>query len=168
MWYGVHSVEAAERAAKQNLNMISLDSAKDTRSFNDKFRETWCTLHGDQPTPKLGLSRFIVIADTDREALTIARRAYPVWHSNFYFLARLSGRMPAHPRSPKFDKMMELGQAVAGNATTVYEFLQREVAASAANYLVGQFAFGDLTLAESLRTVELFQKEVMPKMKGNA
>ncbi len=41
MWYGVHSVEAAERAARQNLNMISLDSAKDTRSFNDKFREVW-------------------------------------------------------------------------------------------------------------------------------
>ena len=40
MWYGVHSVEAAERAARQNLNMISLDSAKDTRSFNGKFRET--------------------------------------------------------------------------------------------------------------------------------
>jgi alkanesulfonate monooxygenase SsuD/methylene tetrahydromethanopterin reductase-like flavin-dependent oxidoreductase (luciferase family) len=32
MWYGVHSVESAERAAKQDLNMVSLDSAKDTRS----------------------------------------------------------------------------------------------------------------------------------------
>ena len=53
--------------------------------------------------------------------------------------------------------MMEIGQAVAGSAPTVYRFLQREVDESAANYLVGQFAFGDLTLAESLRTVELFQ-----------
>jgi hypothetical protein len=64
--------------------------------------------------------------------------------------------------------MMELGQAVAGNAQTVCQFLQREVDDSAANYLVGQFAFGDLSLAESLRTVELFRKEVMPKMKGSA
>jgi len=88
-----------------------------------------------------------------------------VWHRNFYFLARLSGRMPAHPRSPEFDRMMELGQAVAGSAQTVYRFLQREVDESAANYLVGQFAFGDLSLAESLRTVELFQKHVMPKVK---
>ena len=70
--------------------------------------------------------------------------------------------------SPEFDRMMELGQAVAGNTQTVYRFLQREVDESAANYLVGQFAFGDLTLAESLRTVELFQKQVMPKMKGSA
>jgi len=164
MWYGVHSVEAAERGAQQNLNMVSLDSAADTRRFYDAFRAVWRALHGDKPTPKLGLSRFVVIAETDQEALAVARRAYPVWHRNFYFLARLSGRMPTHPRSPEFDRMMEVGQAVAGSALTVYQFLQRETKESAANYLVGQFAFGDLTLAESLRTVELFRKEVMPKM----
>src|SRR5262245_15488451 len=38
MWYGVHSVEAAERAARQGLNMVSLDSAKDTRSYHDGYR----------------------------------------------------------------------------------------------------------------------------------
>ena len=31
MWYGVHSVEAAERAAHQGLNIVSLDSADDTQ-----------------------------------------------------------------------------------------------------------------------------------------
>ena len=164
MWYGVHSVEAAERAAQQNLNMVSLDSAQDTRSFNDKYREVWRALHGAKPTGKLGLSRFIVIADTDQEALTIARRAYPVWHTNFYFLARLSGRMPAHPRAAEFDRMMEIGQAIAGTPATVRQFLQAQVDESAANYLVGQFAFGDLSLTESLRTVELFRNEVMPKL----
>ena len=45
----------------------------------------WRELHGDHPTPKLGVSRFIVIAESDQEALTIARRAYPMWH-HFYFL----------------------------------------------------------------------------------
>ena len=167
MWYGVHSVEAAERAAKQRLNMISLDSATETRSFNDKFRETWRTLNGDKPTPKLGLSRFIVIAETDNEALTVARRAYPVWHRNFYFLAHLSGRMPAHPRAPEFDQMMNIGQAIAGTPETVQRFLQGQIDESAANYLVGQFGFGDLSLAESLRSVELFQKAVMPKLKSS-
>jgi alkanesulfonate monooxygenase SsuD/methylene tetrahydromethanopterin reductase-like flavin-dependent oxidoreductase (luciferase family) len=166
MWYGVHSVEAAERAAQQNLNMVSLDSAQDTRSFNDKYREVWRALHGVKPTGKLGLSRFIVIADTDGEALAIARRAYPVWHRNFYFLARLSGRMPAHPRAPEFDRMMEIGQAIAGAPATVRQFLQAQVDESAANYLVGQFAFGDLSLTESLRTVDLFRNEVMPQLKS--
>jgi alkanesulfonate monooxygenase SsuD/methylene tetrahydromethanopterin reductase-like flavin-dependent oxidoreductase (luciferase family) len=164
MWYGVHSVEAAERAAKQSLNMVSLDSDKDTRAYNDSYRHVWRELHGDRPTPKLGVSRFIVIADSDQEALTIARRAYPVWHNHFYYLFYLLGGTPAHPRPAEFDKMMEIGQAVAGNPETVQTFLQAQLDESAANYLVGQFAFGDLTLEESLRTVELFKNEVMAKL----
>jgi alkanesulfonate monooxygenase SsuD/methylene tetrahydromethanopterin reductase-like flavin-dependent oxidoreductase (luciferase family) len=166
MWYGVHSVEAAERAAKQSLNMVSLDSAKDTRTYNDSYRRVWRELHGEQPTPKLGVSRFIVIADNDREALTIARRAYSVWHSHFYYLFYLLGGKPAHPRPAEFDKMMDIGHAVAGNPETVRRFLQAQLDQSAANYLVGQFAFGDLTLAESLRTVDLFKREVMATLSG--
>jgi len=164
MWYGVHSVQAAERAAKQSLNMVSLDSAKDTRSYNDKYRQVWSALHGTKPTPKLGVSRFIVIADSDQEALTIARRAYPVWHRSFYFLFSLRGGKPAHPRPAEFDKMMGIRQAIAGDPETAREFLQAQLAESGANYLVGQFAFGDLSLAESLRSVQLFSKHVMAKL----
>ena len=60
--------------------------------------------------------------------------------------------------------MMEIGQAIAGDPATVRQFLQAQVDESAANYLVGQFAFGDLSLAESLRSVELFRNQVMPKL----
>jgi alkanesulfonate monooxygenase SsuD/methylene tetrahydromethanopterin reductase-like flavin-dependent oxidoreductase (luciferase family) len=164
LWYGVHSVEAAERAAEQSLNMVSLDSAADTRRYHDKYREVWRRLCGDAPTPKLGISRFIVIAENGKEALAAACRAYPVWHKHFYYLYHLKGGKPAHPRPPEFEKMMERGQAVAGDPETVLRFLQRELAESASNYCVGQFAFGDLSLAESLRSVELFRKHVMPKL----
>jgi hypothetical protein len=34
------------------------------------------------------------------------------------------------------------------------------------NYFVGQFAFGDLTSTEVLRTIDLFAREVMPAL-GN-
>jgi alkanesulfonate monooxygenase SsuD/methylene tetrahydromethanopterin reductase-like flavin-dependent oxidoreductase (luciferase family) len=165
MWYGVHSVEAAERAAHQGLHMVSLDSAKDTLAYNDRYRQVWRQLHGDKaPTPKLGLSRFIVIAQNEQEALSAARRAYPIWHKHFYYLYSLRGGKPAHPRPPEFDKMMERGQAVAGSPDTVTKFLRAELDESATNYLVGQFAFGDLSLAESVRSVELFNQHVMPRL----
>ena len=168
MWYGVHSIEAAERAAHQALNMVSLDSAKDTRAYNDRYRQVWQQLHGDKtPTPKLGLSRFIVIAKNEQEALAAARRAYPVWHKHFYYLYYLRGGKPTHPRPAEFEKMMERGQAVAGNSDTVTKFLQAEIDESAANYLVGQFGFGDLSLAESVRSVELFRKHIMPRLTSN-
>jgi hypothetical protein len=60
--------------------------------------------------------------------------------------------------------MMDIGHAIAGDPETVTKFLQNQVDESAANYLVGQFAFGDLSLAETLRSVELFRRYVMPKL----
>lgn len=161
LWYGVHSVEAAERAAHQRLNMVSLDSAADTRRYYHRFREVWRHANGNAPEPKLGLSRFIVVAEDARDALAAARRAYPIWHRHFYYLFSLRGGKPAHPRPPEFDEMMQLRQAIAGNPETVRDFLQSQLAESGANYLVGQFAFGDLSLAESLRSVRFFRDHVM-------
>ena len=164
MWYGVHSLEAAERAAHQRLNMVSLDSAKDTRAYNDRYRQVWRELHGKDPTLKLGLSRFVVIAENGRDALATAVRAYPIWHRHFYYLYSLKGGKPTHPRPDTFDKMMEIGHATAGDPDEVTKFLRAQIDESAANYLVGQFAFGDLSLGESLRSVELFSKYVMPRL----
>ena len=164
MWYGVHSLEAAERAAHQRLNMVSLDSAKDTRAYNDRYRQVWRELHGKDPTLKLGLSRFVVIAENGRDALATAVRAYPIWHRHFYYLYSLKGGKPTHPRPDTFDKMMEIGHATAGDPDEVTKFLRAQINESAANYLVGQFAFGDLSLSESLRSVELFSKYVMPRL----
>jgi hypothetical protein len=46
----------------------------------------------------------------------------------------------------------------------VTALLEAQVAQTKANYLVGQFAFGDLSLAESLRSLELFTAHVMPSL----
>jgi alkanesulfonate monooxygenase SsuD/methylene tetrahydromethanopterin reductase-like flavin-dependent oxidoreductase (luciferase family) len=164
VWYGVHSVEAAELAAHQGLNLVSLDSAADTRRYTDRFREIWRATRGNTPEPKLGLSRFIVIAKDDAQALAVARRAYPIWHRHFYYLFSLRGGTPAHPRPAEFDRMMEIRQAIAGSPETVRLFLQSQLAESGANYLVGQFAFGDVSLAESVRSVELFKRHVMAQL----
>ncbi len=165
VWYGVHSVESAERAARRGLNMVSLDSAAKTRGFTDRYRHVWREIRGDScPMPKLGISRFIVVAESDQEALSVARRAYPIWHRSFYHLFQLYGGGPAHPRPPDFDAMIEAGQGIAGSAVTVAAFLRSQLIESDSNYLVGQFAFGDLSFSESLRSVELFAKHIMPRL----
>ena len=43
-----------------------------------------------------------------------------------------------------------------------YNYAQLE--ASGANYFVGQFAFGDLTHEETLRSIELFSSQIAPKL----
>ncbi len=165
VWYGVHSVESAERAARRGLNVVSLDTVDETRSFADRYRKVWRETRGDtHGMPKIGLSRFIVVADSDKEALSIARRAYPIWRRSFYHLYQLRGGAPAHDRPQNFDEIIEAGQGIGGTPATVGAFLQSQLTESEATYLVGQFAFGDLSLVESLRSVELFTRHVMPTL----
>ena len=52
-------------------------------------------------------------------------------------------------------------QGVAGAPATVAAFLRRELNETGSNYCVCQFAFGDLTSAEVLRTIDLFAREHM-------
>ena len=66
---------------------------------------------------------------------------------------------------PVFDELPEAGQGIAGSPETVAAYLRKQIVESGANYLVGQFAFGDLSLEESLRSVDLFTQHVMPALK---
>ncbi|MGB6732737.1 MAG: LLM class flavin-dependent oxidoreductase, partial [Xanthobacteraceae bacterium] len=162
LWYGVHAPDSAERAAKRNLNVVSLDPPGDTRLSIERYRATWRPPHPGATLPKLGLGRFIVVAETDAQALALARRAYPVWHQSFTYLFRLRDQPQNHARPPDFDALMARGQGVAGSPATVMDFLKRQLAETQCNYVVGQFAFGDMTREEALGSIGLFVSDVMP------
>jgi alkanesulfonate monooxygenase SsuD/methylene tetrahydromethanopterin reductase-like flavin-dependent oxidoreductase (luciferase family) len=164
LWYGVHSTESADRAARMGSNIVSLDTAEETREFADCFRGVWDELHGDaKPVPLIGLGMFIFVAEDDETALTIARRAYPVWHESFNWLfQRHNTPLPRHARPAEFDAMAAQGRAIAGSPDTVSAFLEDRLTVSSASYLVGQHVFGDLSPEEATRSVELFASDVMP------
>ena len=99
-------------------------------------------------------------------ALVLARRAYPTWYASFTHLQRLHGRVNVHLRPATFEGLAEVGQGIAGSPATVTAFLRNELAQTGSNYCVGQFAFGDLTPAETLHSIELFARHVMPELAG--
>ncbi len=81
----------------------------------------------------------------------------------------MNGTLPNSPlRAESFDALIRQGQAIAGSPETVRAFLAAQIEDSGANYIVGQFCFGDLTLEEMLRSVELFAAEVMPPLRAAA
>jgi alkanesulfonate monooxygenase SsuD/methylene tetrahydromethanopterin reductase-like flavin-dependent oxidoreductase (luciferase family) len=166
IWYGVHAPEAAERAARRGLHTINLDTAEETRACSDRYRAVWRETRGDAPLPKLGLGRFIVVADTDEAALALARRAYPKWHEAFTFLPRMHGVKQTHPRPADFDTLTARGQGFAGSPASMTRWLRAQLDATGTNYVVGQFAFGDLNPEECRRSVELFAQHVMPMLKS--
>ena len=169
IWYGLHAPESAERAARRGLNVVSLDPTNEARLAIERYRAVWRQAHAPASSlPKLGLGRFIVVAPSDAAALALAHRAYLVWHASFTHLFRRHGRAQSHPRPATFDLLAERGQGIAGSPATVAEFLAREISATGCNYVVGQFAFGDLALEESLRSIGLFAGEVIPLLRVKA
>jgi alkanesulfonate monooxygenase SsuD/methylene tetrahydromethanopterin reductase-like flavin-dependent oxidoreductase (luciferase family) len=167
LWMGINSVASAEAAAHDSINIVCLMSAADMRSRADRYRAVWRQRHGGANTePKIGLSYFIVVAPTDGEAMDIAGRAYERWHANFHHLYRRHGRDPVRGIRPlAFDQLIASGQGIAGSPATVTEFLRAQVEIAAINYLVGQFAFGDMCYDEAGRSVELFARDVIPALR---
>ena len=167
LWYGAHSPDSAERAARKGLNIVTNDMPDNTRAIVARFRQIWRDVQGPATLPKMGVVRFIVVADSDAKAMTIARRAYLRWRSSFTYLSEMNGTMPNSPlRVESFDALIGQGQAIAGSPETVRAFLAAQVEDSKANYIVGQFCFGDLTLDEMLRSVELFSTQVKPALQA--
>jgi alkanesulfonate monooxygenase SsuD/methylene tetrahydromethanopterin reductase-like flavin-dependent oxidoreductase (luciferase family) len=165
IWYGLHAPESALRAARERFPVICLDPPEPTAQAIAAYRQSWRACYGDESLPKIGLGRFLVLADSDDAALALARRAYPRWHQSFTHLFRIHGRTISHPRPPDFDTLVRVGQGMAGTPATIIAFLERQMRETGANYCVGQFAFGDLTLAETLHSIELFRRDVMPALK---
>jgi alkanesulfonate monooxygenase SsuD/methylene tetrahydromethanopterin reductase-like flavin-dependent oxidoreductase (luciferase family) len=166
LWYGAHSPDSAERAARKGLNIVTNDMPANTRAIVDRYRQVWSEAQGSAALPKIGMVRFIVVADTDAEAMNIARRAYLRWRASFTYLSEMNGTLPQSPlRVDSFDTLITQGQAIAGSPETVRAFLASQIEECGINYIVGQLCFGDLALDEMLRSVGLFSAHVMPGLR---
>ncbi len=168
LWYGIHSPQTAERAARLGMNVMTLDWASQTRACTDRYRAVWTEEHGELAVPKIGLGRFVFVGRKASEASATAGRAYRRWHESFNYLSSLMGFRHLRERPPEFDAIVEDGRAFAGTPESVAEYVHKQMNEAGANYFVGQFAFGDLALEETLRSVGLFAAEVMPMLKRAA
>ncbi|MCC6946285.1 MAG: LLM class flavin-dependent oxidoreductase [Bradyrhizobiaceae bacterium] len=164
LWYGANNPASAERCARRGMNVVANAPAKVIRGMGEAY---WpLAKHADA---KLGMNRHIVIAEDSAEALAAARRAYRRWYASFMKLWREHNMPPvgiAYP--PEIDGFIENGLAAVGTPAEVRAILEAQLAESGANYLGCRFAFGDLSLAESLRSLDLFTREVMPHLRAEA
>ena len=167
LWYGLGRVDAVPWAAANKVNIVGNLFSEGMRTLTDRYRQEWASLgHAPEDMPLMGTGRHVVVAETEREALDVARRGYDKWRASFLKLWIQHGMMPAmHAVFPeKFETAQEQGRAVAGTPDQVRDFLLREVKAGGLNYLLCRFAFGDITGDEALHSVNLFVKHVMPDL----
>ena len=166
LWYGVFNAESTAWAASLAVNVVTNLTAAAVRPITDRYRAEWAKLGKDpKRIPMMGINRHVVVAETDREAMEIGRRAYRRWFENFTALWRRRGvALPKNiAYSDEFDGIVKNEQAIAGSPATVRDAIARQMEQSGANYLLARLAFGDLTLAESLASAGLFARRVMPE-----
>jgi len=163
MWYGASRPEGAAFAAKSGFNIVANAPADRARPIYDAYRQGWAAA-GRAPAdlPLMGMNRFVVIAETDKAAQEIAARAYHRWNHSFWKLWDARGPRPYAYYPDTFEEAQAAGFGVAGSPLRVLETLSNQLGLCGANYLVCRFAFGDLSLAESMRSLELFADAVMP------
>ncbi|MFP6709675.1 MAG: LLM class flavin-dependent oxidoreductase [Alphaproteobacteria bacterium] len=164
LWYGLSRPDSTVWAAQNAVNIITNRDEAGSRQITDRYRAEWRALgHAEGTLPRMGMSRHIVIADTEAEALSIARRAYKVWRHSFYVLWDRHDMKPINVHFPDdLDALIAMGQAIIGTADQVGEEVCRQAAASGVNYFLCRFAFGDMSHDEAIQSVDLFTKHILP------
>lgn len=165
LWYGARSEQATIWAARNGVNVVTLALDDDVRRMTDLYRREWTARGGSiEALPLMGVSRHIVVADTDAEAKRIASGAYRRWRESFAKLwidkeltVPLSNLYPT-----TWEEVEAIKNGCAGSPETVRRFAQNEVRRGGINYFVSWFAFGNLGLNQVARSVELFSRHVMP------
>ena len=167
LWYGAGSPDSIKWCASEGINMVTLAFGERVKQVTDLYRSEWASHGGSEAAmPLVGVSRHVVVAESDEEALVIARPAYLKWRDSFAHLWIEKGfpRPLAEVYPDSWDELQERGNCCAGSPETVRAFVEAE-AARGINYFLSWFAFGDMGVAQVTRSVELFAAEVMPQFR---
>ena len=166
LWCGIGRPDGVPWAARNAVNVVGNLPAAPMRAITDRYRAEWMALgHSEQNLPLMGVTRHIVIAETEREALDIARPAYNKWRDDFLLLwQRHHVRLPNPAAIPAddFDAAERSGRAVAGTSAKVADILRLDITEAGVNYLLCRFCFGDINRDAALQSVQLFARDIMP------
>ena len=153
------------------MQLVSLGHAAAYRTMVDRYRAAW-RRHQNTPgrlnphvtTPRIGITRQVVIAPTNAEAEAIVRAVHPGWKESFVKLWAAHDDASVYQRVNLLDleAAMRDEMIVWGTPERVRDQISRLIEVTDANYFVGCFAWGDLSLDHSLRSLHLFTDEVMP------
>lgn len=167
LWYGLLKPESAAWPAGQGINVLSNQPSTVVAKTVAAYRKAWHETHDptDVDMPLIGMTRHVVVAETDEAALAIARPAYSRWRHSFVALWERHGTSPIAMNLPEtFDGLMQVGMGVAGAPSSVRDQVAAQIDEAGVNYFVGRFCFGDIAMDDAARGLDLFVEKVWPQL----
>jgi len=161
MWVATGNEAGAADAARRGLNLVLNKPAAAAAPIIDIFRRTWREHHGasGKPQPKAGIMRGIFLDENAERARETGMRHHRTWVEKFNYLwNKFDPRM----QDPQMAEKMASGTMFMGDPAGARAWVAQEIETSGADYLIGRFAFGNMTFEESARSVGLFAQDVMP------
>jgi len=161
LWQGVNSPDAAATAARRGVNIVSTAPSAAVKPVVERYYETRAGMTNGG-SAFVGMQRHVFVADTDADAMKIARSAYKRWYDSLTSLWRKFNTVPMR-FAESLERALEIGTAVVGSPSTVHAEVERQLSESGCRYFVGRFIYGDLTYEHAARSLALFSQEVMPR-----
>ena len=160
IWTGISTADTITWPAENKINIISNRNSQAMRRITDAYRTEWESLGRSlDDLPLMGMTRFLVIANTDDKAMGIGRRAYDVWYKSFMKLWWRHGtEPPLAAYAENFDGIIKSGLAIAGSVKTVANILEDQIEESDINYFVARFVFGDVSYKEAVYSIDAFSE----------
>jgi alkanesulfonate monooxygenase SsuD/methylene tetrahydromethanopterin reductase-like flavin-dependent oxidoreductase (luciferase family) len=179
LWYPTSNMESTTYMGEQGMNAVfSLRISKTLDRVMEmiaRYRETLEAhrhdanrQNGHVANPFCGLTFHIHVADDDATARGQAKAAYTTYHANFIQRFVEHGESHSYGDLADFDNAVAEGHMLAGSPATVARQLSEYVDKTQANYLQGAFAFGSFSREQILRSIDLFAREVMPRVNAAA
>jgi alkanesulfonate monooxygenase SsuD/methylene tetrahydromethanopterin reductase-like flavin-dependent oxidoreductase (luciferase family) len=173
LWYGLRGDHGPLFAAKHGMNGVTLGPDEPCAAALATFRKHWAACAEERKafqspveTPIAGVMRTMFIADSDAEAERIAQPAYARWYDSLAWLWNMRGITLPISIPQDFEAAKKTGALVVGGPDTVARVFERQAQRIGQNYLVLMLAFGTLTHAQEMHSLDLFQREVMPRLAG--
>lgn len=172
IWYGASTGATNDYIAALGATMnAGWGPAQRIRQAADAYRAAWARAKdapfraGRAGEAAIGSVRMVVIADTDAEAEALAKPAYERWYQSLEHLAHRFGFSALFVPGDYEVSRRRIGSVIAGTAATVRQELLRHIEESGINYPLLQLAFGNLTPAQEMRTLEALAREVLPAIR---
>jgi alkanesulfonate monooxygenase SsuD/methylene tetrahydromethanopterin reductase-like flavin-dependent oxidoreductase (luciferase family) len=169
LWYGLGNADKTPWAAKRKMNIITNGLASVVRGVTDRFKSEWskCS-HASEPLPKIGMSRHVVIGDSDRQAHDMAAPAYDRWFASLLHLWRIHDIQIPLSFPEDFCEAKAQGHCVVGSVDTVRERLAEEIESSGINYLLCRLAFGNLPVEQTFQSVAYMKADIIPHFRDKS